>query len=118
MNRGMEGQAPRGAAAEVGRLDVEDRARSRSAAEQRPQDADAWPLEQIRAGDGEAKGQAGQRLVREAYAAIYRYLRSLTGQTDLAEDLTQETFLQGWRGLETFQGRGTLRGWLLRIARR
>ena len=36
----------------------------------------------------------------------------------MADDLTQETFLQGWRYLHTFQGRGSLRGWLLRIARR
>jgi RNA polymerase sigma-70 factor (ECF subfamily) len=71
-------------------------------------------LEQIRAGDADA----GHRFVREHYHAIYRYLLYLTEQPDQAEDLTQETFLQGWRYLDTFRGRGSLRGWLLRIARR
>jgi RNA polymerase sigma-70 factor, ECF subfamily len=77
-------------------------------------DADARLLEQIRSGDA----AAGQQFVQEHYQAIYRYLLYLTGQPDLADDLTQETFVQGWRYLHTFQGRGSLRGWLLRIARR
>src|SRR5438132_1676613 len=36
----------------------------------------------------------------------------------MAEDLTQETFLQAWRGLSTFEERASLRVWLHRIARR
>jgi RNA polymerase sigma-70 factor (ECF subfamily) len=98
----------------VGRLDVHDHSRPRSPAGERLPDADARLLEQIRSGDIEA----GQRFVREQYSAIYRYLFYLVGRRDLAEDLTQETFLEGWRCLETFQGRGSLRGWLLRIAHR
>jgi RNA polymerase sigma-70 factor (ECF subfamily) len=93
---------------------MEDRARSRSPAEQRLPDADARLLEQLRSGDSDA----GHRFVREHYGAIYRYLLYLTGQPDLAADLTQETFLQGWRRLETFQARGSLRSWLHRIAHR
>jgi RNA polymerase sigma factor (sigma-70 family) len=42
----------------------------------------------------------------------------LTGSPEAAEDLTQETFLQAWRGLGTFDGRATLRTWLHRIAHR
>jgi RNA polymerase sigma-70 factor (ECF subfamily) len=71
-------------------------------------------VDQIRAGDAEA----GHRFVREHYPAIYRYLLHLTRQPEMAEDLTQETFLQGWRRLETFQERGSLRSWLYRIAHR
>ena len=56
--------------------------------------------------------------IGEHYRAIYHYLLSLTGRPDLAEDLTQETFLEGWRCLATFQGRGSLRSWLHRIAHR
>jgi RNA polymerase sigma-70 factor (ECF subfamily) len=33
-----------------------------------------------------------------------------------AEDLSQETFLRAWRGLERFEGRASFRGWLYRIA--
>jgi RNA polymerase sigma-70 factor (ECF subfamily) len=98
----------------MGRLDVEDRGLSRSPAQERLQNGDAGLLRQIRSGDAEA----GHRFVREHYSAIYRYLLSLTGKPDLAEDLTQETFLQGWRCLDSFQGRGSLRSWLLRIAHR
>jgi RNA polymerase sigma-70 factor (ECF subfamily) len=93
---------------------VEDRARATGSAGQRLSDADAWLLEQIRSGNAEA----GHQFVREHYRAIYRYLLYLTEQPDLAEDLTQETFLQAWRHLDTFQGRGSLRSWLHRIARR
>jgi RNA polymerase sigma-70 factor (ECF subfamily) len=93
---------------------VEDRSRPRSPTEEMLPDADAHLLEQIRSGDVEA----GNRFVREHYGAIYRYLLYLIGQPDLAEDLTQETFLEGWRCLERFQGRGALRSWLHRIAHR
>jgi RNA polymerase sigma-70 factor (ECF subfamily) len=93
---------------------VEDRARSCSPAEPKLPDADALLLKQLRSGDAEA----GHRFVREHYEAIYRYLLYLTGRPDQAEDLTQETFLQGWRHLDTFRGRGSLRGWLHRIAHR
>src|SRR5262249_33101389 len=89
INGGRKGQAPCGVALEVGRLDVHDRPRPRSPAVERLPDADALLLEQIRSADAEA----GQRFVREHYSAIYRYLLYLTGRRDLAEDLTQETFL-------------------------
>jgi RNA polymerase sigma factor (sigma-70 family) len=91
----------------------EDRSRRGSPAEDVLPGEEARLLEQIRAGDAEA----GQQFVRAHYGAIYRYLLYLAGQPEQAEDLTQETSLQGWRYLDTFQGRGSLRGWLLRIAR-
>src|SRR5205809_5320632 len=71
-------------------------------------------LELIRHGDAEA----GHHFVRDYYPGIYRYLLYLTGRADAAEDLTQETFLQAWRRLETFEGRSPLRPWLHRIAHR
>jgi RNA polymerase sigma factor (sigma-70 family) len=77
-------------------------------------DSDTRLLEQIRSGDAEA----GCRFVREHYPGIYHYLLYLTGQPELAADLTQETFLQAWRHLDTFEGRASLRTWLHRIARR
>jgi DNA-directed RNA polymerase specialized sigma24 family protein len=76
--------------------------------------AEAQLLEQLRRGDADA----GHQFVRDNYPAIYRYLLSLTGRPDLAEDLTQETFLQAWRHLDQFEGRAPLRAWLYRIARR
>jgi RNA polymerase sigma-70 factor (ECF subfamily) len=92
---------------------VEDRARSDAPAE-RALDSEAQWLQQIRSGDTEA----GHRFVQEQYPAVYRYLLALTRRADQAEDLTQETFLQAWRHLDTFAGRAPLRSWLCSIARR
>jgi RNA polymerase sigma-70 factor, ECF subfamily len=80
----------------------------------RMRSADARLVARIRSGDAEA----GRRFVHEQYARIYRYLLYLTGSPEAAEDLTQETFVQAWRSLDTFDERAPLRPWLLQIARR
>src|SRR5438128_333873 len=49
---------------------------------------------------------------------LRRYLLYLTGRPEAAEDLTQETFLQAWRSLDTFAEGAPLRPWLHRIAHR
>jgi RNA polymerase sigma-70 factor (TIGR02960 family) len=40
----------------------------------------------------------------------------IVGSVQDAEDLVQETLVAGWRGLERFEGRASLRSWLHRIA--
>jgi RNA polymerase sigma-70 factor (ECF subfamily) len=105
---------PPGAAMEARKLDLGEMVGSDAFRESIPPDADARLLEEIRAGDADA----GQRFVQEHYPGIYQYLLYLTGQPELAADLTQETFLQAWRHLGAFQGRASLRTWLHTIARR
>jgi RNA polymerase sigma-70 factor (ECF subfamily) len=76
--------------------------------------ADARLVERLRQGDAEA----GRRFVREFYPGVYRYLLYLTGRPEAADDLTQETFVQAWRYLDTLDERAMLRPWLHRIAHR
>jgi len=47
---------------------------------------------------------------------LLRVARSITGNTDDAEDLVQETLLRAYRGLATFDGEHS-RAWLLTIMR-
>ena len=70
------------------------------------QDASAL-VERLRRGEADA----GHQFVRDYYPGIYRYLLALSERTELAEDLTQKTFLQAWRHLNQFQGRAPLHGW-------
>jgi RNA polymerase sigma-70 factor (ECF subfamily) len=76
--------------------------------------AEARLVERLRQGDADAE----HKFVRAYYPGVFRYLLYLTGRREQAEDLCQETFLQAWRRLETFQGRAPLRLWLHRIAHR
>jgi RNA polymerase sigma-70 factor (ECF subfamily) len=59
-----------------------------------------------------------EHLVREHHSAVSAYARAMTGDTTLAEDAVQETFLRAWRYLDSFRGEGSFEGWLIRICRR
>jgi RNA polymerase sigma-70 factor (ECF subfamily) len=55
---------------------------------------------------------------RDAVVRVYRYLHGrCAGDPTLAEELTQETFLQAIRHRGTFQGRAQVVTWLISIAR-
>jgi RNA polymerase sigma-70 factor (TIGR02960 family) len=69
-------------------------------------------LARARAGDDEAFRELTDPHRRELQLHCYRILGSIQD----AEDLLQETLLAAWRGLETFEGRSSLRAWLYRIA--
>jgi RNA polymerase sigma-70 factor (ECF subfamily) len=64
------------------------------------------------------RGQAlFERLARRHYAGAYSYLRWLSHDDAIAEDLTQETFVQIWQHLPVDRGEAALRAWVYRIAR-
>ena len=44
------------------------------------------------------------------------FLRKLTRDFVLADDLAQDAFLQAWDKLHTYRGQGTFIGWLLKVA--
>ncbi len=56
-------------------------------------------------------------LYTELHEPIYRFLAALTGDPDVAEELTQETFLQAILSLPRFRRESSLTTWLYAIAR-
>jgi RNA polymerase sigma-70 factor (TIGR02960 family) len=69
-------------------------------------------LTRARAGDEAAFRQLTDPYRRELQLHCYR----IVGSTQDAEDLLQETLLAAWRGIETFEGRSSVRSWLYTIA--
>lgn len=68
-----------------------------------------------------ARAQAGntegiQYLYRKYKDLVYYRCLGLTRNPDLAEELTQEVFLQVCRKISTFRGAADIRTWLYRIA--
>ncbi len=56
--------------------------------------------------------------VYETYAqSVYRFLLSLAGSEDLAEELLQETFYQAFQHIDRFEGRCNLYTWLCQIGK-
>jgi RNA polymerase sigma-70 factor (ECF subfamily) len=59
-----------------------------------------------------------ERLTRRLYAGVYNYLCWIGRDPQLAEDLTQETFMQVWQHLDEIRDRRAARAWVYRVARR
>ena len=66
-----------------------------------------------RAKEGETT--AFHELVNRHAGALHRLAFFLVGQPQNAEDILQETFLGAFRNLATFQGRSSVKTWLIRI---
>jgi RNA polymerase sigma-70 factor, ECF subfamily len=60
---------------------------------------------------------AAAALVRATQSDVWRLCAAL-GDRAAADDLTQETYLRAFGSLHRFEGRSTVRTWLLSIARR
>ncbi|HJU86679.1 MAG TPA: RNA polymerase sigma factor [Gemmatimonadota bacterium] len=73
---------------------------------------DSKLVELARAGDARAYGT----LVERYQARTYATLRKITGDHDLAMDLTQDAFVRAWQQLRSFEGRAAFSTWLYRIA--
>lgn len=63
--------------------------------------------------------QAFDKLIREFYPYVNKFLLKTTGKADLCEDLTQETFLKMIRNIEKFDidGSAGFGTWLITIAK-
>lgn len=60
--------------------------------------------------------RALDELVEQHHSAIFRFLVQLTRHREDAEDLTQLTLVRAIKGAGRFDGRASLRAWLLGIA--
>jgi len=55
-------------------------------------------------------------LIRRHQSQVRNFLRKLAADPVEADDLSQEAFLHAWDKLQTFSGRGSFIGWLLKVA--
>jgi RNA polymerase sigma-70 factor, ECF subfamily len=69
-------------------------------------------VQRARSGDT----RAFERLYREHAGKVYGLCLRMTRDAALAEDCTQETFVNAWRALDRFETRSSLGTWLHRIA--
>lgn len=61
--------------------------------------------------------QAFDQLVQRHQSRVRGWLRYLSGNSALADDLAQETFLRAWKKLSSYKAQGSFEAWLLTIAR-
>ena len=62
--------------------------------------------------------QQFEALVRAHSGELYRYAYWLCGESALAQDLVQETFLRAWRSLDALRETVAAKAWLTTILRR
>ena len=55
-------------------------------------------------------------LVRRHQSQVRNFLRKLTGDIATADDLSQDCFMRAWDKIDTYSGRGSFIGWLLKVA--
>lgn len=58
-----------------------------------------------------------EELYRENAELVYHFLLSKCRDADLAEDLTQETFLQAFKSIDSYNGTCKMSVWLCQIAK-
>lgn len=58
-----------------------------------------------------------EKLYRDYFETVYKYLFSITGSADLSEELTQETFYQAMKTYDSFRGDAKVSVWLCQIAK-
>lgn len=61
--------------------------------------------------------QSIEKIYQEYYTVVFKYLVCLTGNSDIAEELTQETFYKMIKKIHTFKGNSKLSVWLCEIAK-
>ncbi|MGM0881646.1 MAG: RNA polymerase sigma factor [Bacillota bacterium] len=58
-----------------------------------------------------------ERLIHKYWKDVWNYSYVLTQKHDMADDITQDTFIRAFRSIDSFRDESTIKTWLLRIAR-
>ena len=56
-------------------------------------------------------------IYRTYFSDVYRFILNLSGNKEIAEDVTQETFIKALKGINKFDGKCKLSVWLCQIAK-
>lgn len=75
-------------------------------------DGDADLLDRLRTGNADAF----RTLLRRHHRAVVRVVGAIVRREAIAEEVAQEAWLSVVRNIHAFDGRGTLKGWIFRIA--
>jgi RNA polymerase sigma-70 factor (ECF subfamily) len=84
----------------------------KEAGRESPVDWEGALIQRARSGDT----RAFERLYREHASRVYGLCLRMTRDPAMAEDCTQEAFINAWRALERFEDRSSMATWLHRIA--
>lgn len=57
------------------------------------------------------------QIYNDYFQDVFYYLRSLSSNRDVAEELTQDTFVKAMKSLDKYDGRKDIRAWLFTIAK-
>lgn len=58
-----------------------------------------------------------EKIYRDCFDDVYRYIRRLSGDEHIAEEITSEAFFKAMRSIGSFRGDCDLRVWLCQIAK-
>lgn len=58
-----------------------------------------------------------EQIYNTYFKSVYRYIRKLSGDEHIAEEITSETFFKAMRSIDTFRGETDIRVWLCQIAK-
>lgn len=58
-----------------------------------------------------------EKVYQDNFILVYRYLLSLSGDSHIAEEITQETFFKALKKIDDFKGECKLSVWLCQIAK-
>lgn len=60
--------------------------------------------------------QAYEKLYRANVGKVYALCLRMCGNKDLAEDLTQDSFIRAWQKIDSFAGKSAFSSWLYRLS--